>query len=82
VGFFFMLLGAGLIMLFIYSDIARAPQAGLLVLGTLAFLLGMVLRWSNPAPPPQSSGRFGMLKKREKQDHVKESTPKGPPTPR
>jgi hypothetical protein len=63
VGSFFMLLGAGLMLLFLYSDIAHSPQPGMLVLGGFSFLGGMLLRLSNPAPPPPSSGRFGAFRK-------------------
>ena len=63
VGTFFILLGIGLIVLFILSDMAKVPSCNLLALGAISFAAGLAMWFSNPrqaGPPP---ARFRIFKK-------------------
>ncbi|HEX2980240.1 MAG TPA: hypothetical protein VHO48_08240 [Anaerolineaceae bacterium] len=71
IGTFFLLIGLGLVVLFIYSDVVKAPQYEFLLYGALGMLLGMALRGQANRPPPPESTRFRMLRKQSKKDHKK-----------
>jgi hypothetical protein len=63
VGTFFMLVGFALIVLFVLTDIADAPQFGYFFLGALGVTAGVLFLWRAPGtPPPPPSGRFRVLK--------------------
>ncbi len=62
IGTFFALLGSLLIGLYVLSDIARAPTCNYLIIGAILLGLGIILWLRNPAPPPQQTGRFRILK--------------------
>lgn len=63
IGTFFILLGALLVALFVFSDLAQAPDANLLIVGGLSLLFGIILRVVKPPPPPEESGRFRVIKR-------------------
>lgn len=65
IGKFFIFIGILLILLFIYTDSVGSPYWGYVLLGLPFVLIGMVMRWMTPRPPPVESGRFRMLKKKE-----------------
>jgi hypothetical protein len=65
-----MMNGALLVGLYILSDIAKSPACGYLALGLGLFVLGVVMWWKDPAPPPQPSGRFRILKMGQKKQAV------------
>lgn len=65
VGMFFLVLGAGALVLFIISDIAKQTEFDYLFIGMLLIGIGWMLRRKKTPPPP--SGRFarvrGLLKR-------------------
>jgi hypothetical protein len=64
IGTYLFMLGIVLIFLFIFSDIAGSPSFGFFFFGLLCLILGFVLWWKYPAPPPsEPSERFRLLKK-------------------
>ena len=71
IGTFFILLGGGLIGMFVLSDIAKAPTCGFFISGTILLGLGIWLWVKNPRPPAQPSGRFRILKNRRVQKNDK-----------
>ncbi len=66
VGTFLVLLGFLLVGLYILSDIAQAPVCNFFLFGILFLGVGLVLWFRNPAPPPQPSGRFRLIRGRGK----------------
>lgn len=66
IGTFLILVGLLLVSLYIYSDMVKAPVCNLLLIGGSCLALGIFLWFRNPASPPQESGRFRILRKREK----------------
>jgi hypothetical protein len=71
IGTFFTLLGLGMIGIFILSDMARTPSCNYLVIGAVFLGLGIFLWLRDPAPPPQETGRFRILRKTEKKQGKK-----------
>jgi hypothetical protein len=71
VGTFFMLVGIGLIVLFVASDVSGAPACNFLVIGTLLLALGGFLWFRTPAPSGPPSGRFRIFKRAGKKDGQK-----------
>lgn len=71
IGTFFALLGLGMIGLFVLSDMARTPSCNYLVIGAVFLILGIILWLRNPAPPPQETSRFRILRKSEKKQGKK-----------
>ncbi|HWR66048.1 MAG TPA: hypothetical protein VN364_08010 [Bellilinea sp.] len=64
VGTFFMMVGSVILLLFFFAAKAGVDQsAGLLFGGLITFALGAFLWFRFPKPPPESSGRFRILKK-------------------
>jgi predicted membrane channel-forming protein YqfA (hemolysin III family) len=63
VGTFFILLGVGLIILFILSDLAKAPSCNFLIVGAVLLILGIVMWARNPINPGQKAERFRTVKK-------------------
>jgi len=76
IGVFLILLGIAFIGLFILSDIAAAPEIGLLAAGTVILLVGIYLFWKNPNPAPPPSGRFGIFTRKPKPKKEKKSKDK------
>lgn len=62
IGTFFILLGIGLIGLFILSDIAQAPTCNFLIVGAILLIVGLALWFRNPAPKGPPPERFRILK--------------------
>jgi hypothetical protein len=62
IGTFFALLGLGLIGLYILSDLAKSPTCNYLVIGGFLLGLGIFMWLRDPAPPPQETGRFRILR--------------------
>ena len=71
IGTFFILLGIGSVGLFILSDMSDTPTCNYLVFGAVFLALGIVLWLRDPAPPPQETGRFRILRKTEKKQGKK-----------
>ena len=64
VGTFFMMVGTVVLLLFFFATKAGVEKsAGILFWGILAFAFGAFLYFRFPKPPPESSGRFRLLKK-------------------
>lgn len=69
IGTFFILIGLGLIGLFILSDIAESPSCNYLVFGAVLLGLGIFLWFRDPPHPPEPTGRFRLLQRsKKKQD--------------
>lgn len=76
VGTFFFLLGFGLFVLFLASDMADMPQFDYLCLAMLSAGLGWLLQ-RRRAPPP-SAGRFSMLKRTRERMRKRREEPGAP----
>ena len=63
-GTFFIVIGVGVLILFIASDYANQPNFDYLFWAVLSITIGILLRRRKPPPPP--SGRFSMLHKTPK----------------
>ncbi len=61
VGTFFILMGLGLIVLFIASDAAGEAVFDYFFFGVIGLAIGFILRRKAPAPPPSS--RFGGIRR-------------------
>ncbi len=61
IGTFFIVIGLGLIGMFILSDIAKTPSCNLLLFGGISLAVGILLSRQNPGPPPKETGRFRVL---------------------
>jgi hypothetical protein len=68
IGTFFILIGLGLIGLFILSDIAESPTCNYLVIGAVLLALGIFLWFKDPRPPSEPTGRFSLLRKSKTKD--------------
>ncbi len=69
-GTFFLVIGIGLFILFIASDLSQMTDFDYLFWAILAISLGLLLRGRRAPPPP--SGRFRLLhKNRQDSDHGK-----------
>ncbi len=71
IGIFLNFLGILLITLFVFSDIAHSPICGLITWGGGMMVLGTLLIWLNPKPESQDSGRFRVLRKKDRQEKKK-----------
>ncbi len=67
IGCFFLLIAAGLLILFLASDSAHVPQFNYLVAGLFIGFVGWVL-WSKGRRAPRQSGRFRILRGRSEED--------------
>jgi hypothetical protein len=67
IGTFFLLLGAGIFVLFIASDSAGKTNFDYLFWAVLCVTVGIMLRRRKPAPPP--SGRFGYVRRLREGKH-------------
>jgi len=63
IGTFCILLGTGLIVMFILSDLAKAPSCNFLIAGGFLFALGIVLWMRSPAPAGPKAERFRTVRK-------------------
>ncbi|MDD5370970.1 MAG: hypothetical protein PHQ40_17965 [Anaerolineaceae bacterium] len=62
IGCFFLLVGGGLLGLFLASDRAHTPVFNYLIAGAGLFLFGLWL-WSKGKSAPRRSGRFRILRR-------------------
>jgi len=63
------MIGFLLVMLFIFSDLAKDPQYRYLIYGFLGVISGIVLKASTKnKEPTRPSGRFRILRKRSQLD--------------
>jgi hypothetical protein len=62
IGTYFILLGLGLVGLFIVSDIAEAPTCSLLIFGAISLILGIGLWLRDPVKPGPPAQRFRLFK--------------------
>ena len=60
-GTFFLVLGVGVLILFITSDLAQTPDFDLLFIAIL--LIGVGWLFQRRKPPKPASGRFSMLRR-------------------
>jgi hypothetical protein len=63
IGTFFILLGVGLIVLFVLSDLAEAPTCNLLIFGAISLGMGILLWFRDPVKRGPEAGRFRTMKK-------------------
>jgi len=71
-GTFFLLIGVGLMILFVASDMGEVTHFGYFFLSLAAFGLGAILKRAS-APPPKPSQRFaGLRRMMEKQREARE----------
>ncbi len=61
IGTFFIVIGAGILILFIASDFAKQPNFDYFFLSMLIIGFGWLLR--RRKPPPPSSGRFSIFRR-------------------
>lgn len=73
-GGFFTAFGVFLLGLFLFSDIAKQPEFGLLLAGMGSVAVGILILVTNPAPKPEANPRFRLVRGRKS-----EPQPKGPP---
>ena len=70
IGCFLILVGVLLVVLFLASDAAKAPEVSLLLLGVLGLGFGVVL-WRSGVPKPEQSSRFAIVRRlRERKEGV------------
>ncbi len=67
IGTFFILIGAGIFILFIASDAAGKTNFDYLCAAVLCVTVGILFRRRRPPGPP--SGRFGYVRKLREQKH-------------
>ncbi|HZW03431.1 MAG TPA: hypothetical protein VFF68_05870 [Anaerolineaceae bacterium] len=77
-GTFFLLIGGGLLLLFVLSDLAGSPQLSLLAYGVLLVVAGILLRIRGPQARERHESRFRTLRRLRAQ-HNPDSSPT-PPT--
>ncbi len=58
IGTFLFVVGIGLIVLFILSDLAKAPSCNFLAAGAIALILGILLWVRDPVQPGPKAERF------------------------
>jgi hypothetical protein len=63
VGTFFLLIGTGLFVFFLFSESAGAPMLGYFCWSTILFILGFIFRAQYKKPAGPASGRFSILKR-------------------
>lgn len=63
IGTFFIVVGVGLIVLFILSDLAKAPSCNFLITGAISLALGIVLWVRDPGESGSKPERFRTMKK-------------------
>lgn len=61
IGTYFIVIGAGILILFIASDYAQQTNFDYLFWAVLSITVGIMIRRRKPPPPP--SGRFALWKK-------------------
>jgi hypothetical protein len=67
VGSFFMIVGGFLVLLFMFSlQAGEGGRASYLLWGLGLFVLGVILWWRGPKPPPHPSNRFRLFKREKK----------------
>lgn len=76
VGAFFFIMGVGIFILFVISDIADNPEFDYLFIGLMLMGIGWYMRRNKPKPPPAK--RFSLLKRLRKGGN-KNAKPAGKP---
>jgi uncharacterized membrane protein YccC len=74
VGTFFLLVGTGLVILFVLSESARQTVFGYFCWGMILLMFGFIFRARYRRAAPPSSGRFSIfqrLKRKPKEDKAK-----------
>ena len=69
-GTFFILIGIGALALFVVSDIARLPDFRFLLWGSLALVLGTLIKWLSPKPDRSRANRFRMFRKNNEDEDL------------
>ena len=69
-GTFFILIGIGALALFVVSDVARMPDFRFLLWGSLALMLGTLVKWLSPKPDKPRANRFRMLRKNNEEEDI------------
>ena len=62
IGWFFIIVGSVLLLIFFASDLAKETSYEFLCLGMLGVVIGLVM-WNKGKPAPQENGRFSAFKK-------------------
>ncbi len=65
-----LIIGIGMIGFFVLTDMARMVNYNFLVIGTIMFLMGILLIITSPAPEPPPNPRFRSLNKILKKDET------------
>ena len=74
IGTYFLVIGTGIFILFVASDLANDPNFDYLFWSVLVITVGIMIRRRKPPPPP--SGRFGVWKKWREGSKKKEAPKK------
>ena len=74
-GNFLIFIGLMLVVLFVFSDIAKSTDFNLLVVGGIAVLVGSFIRAATPKPPTEPVERFRLLRKRSKDEDPDQRKP-------
>ena len=69
-GTFLILIGIGALALFVVSDVARLPDFRFLLWGSLALILGTLIKWFSPKPDRPRANRFRMLRKNNEDEDL------------
>ncbi|HEX7432089.1 MAG TPA: hypothetical protein VF326_00405 [Anaerolineaceae bacterium] len=62
IGWFFIIVGSVLLLIFFASDLAKETSYEFLCLGMLAVVFGLIL-WNKGKPKPQANSRFNSIRK-------------------
>ncbi len=65
VGQFFLWMGGGLVLLFVFSALADQPSYWFLLAGMVCLGIGGALWLSGPRPQAQQNGRFRILQRKK-----------------
>lgn len=71
VAIFFVLLGIFLLVMFVFSDIARMTDVEMGFLGVAALVAGMIIWALHPVERTTESRRFRLLKRRKEKNQPK-----------
>lgn len=69
IGTFLFMVGLLLIGLYVISDAAKTPVCNYLLFGVVLAGIGIALWVRNPGAPPPPSGRFRLLRARQKKQN-------------
>lgn len=74
-GCFFLIIGIGLLGLFLASDASHSPDFNFLLAGVVLTLVGWRL-WAKAKPAPRRSGRFRILRRSDPEDENTDQPPR------